>query len=68
MPPTPCRHPQEARETILIPNDERNARPPYAIGEPITLAGVRYCTICYTMIVHLGEDVHSVDVSVDDLT
>ncbi len=62
MTPTPCQHPEEAREVVMLPNDETPT-------EPIIMAGVRYCTVCYTLIVHLGESVFWVAyVAADDLT
>ncbi len=57
----PCLHPMEARETVMLPNDEKPSM-------PIMMAGVRLCTACLTLIIHLGESVRRVDVAQDDLT
>lgn len=56
-----CLHPEGARETVMLPNDEMPSM-------PIMMAGVRLCTACLTLIVHIGESVTRVDVAVDDLT
>ncbi len=59
--PTACLHAEEAREVVMVPNDENEE-------QPITLAGARYCTACHALIVHLGEGITRVDIAVDDLT
>ncbi len=57
-----CQHPSEAREVVMLPNDENE-------GQPIIMAGARYCTVCHTLIVHIGESIMRVDVATGiDLT
>lgn len=57
----PCLHPFAARETVMLPNDEMPSK-------PIMMAGVRLCTACLTLIIHLGESVARVDVALADMT
>lgn len=61
-----CEHPTEAREVVMLPNDDNSGQD---VGQPIIMPGVRFCTACYTLIVHIGEYIMRLDIATGiDLT
>ncbi len=49
-------HAETDLEVVTLPNDD----PAQA---PFIFRGMRYCTACHTIIIHVGEDVERIEIA-----